>query len=207
MMTGTSGRNALALGKSSRPLIPGMLMSERIKMSDTPAASMMRWSAIGADWANSIVRAEIAPELLAKQYFDIRLIINYENKQAHSHPPALAADREVDQTYHQHCLAAVRAINGKDAAAPPAPLTGPVPRAKYQSRTESGVPNITARRAAHCVRLKSLIDETRLLHPFIVDAIARIFFRWDEASRSGPGVTLDRQKQTQPLAAERSEIR
>ena len=36
MMTGTSGRSALALGKSSRPFIPGMLMSERIKMSDTP---------------------------------------------------------------------------------------------------------------------------------------------------------------------------
>ena len=32
MMTGTSGRSALALGKSSRPLIPGMLMSERIRI-------------------------------------------------------------------------------------------------------------------------------------------------------------------------------
>ena len=31
MMTGTSGRSALALGSSSRPLIPGMLMSERTK--------------------------------------------------------------------------------------------------------------------------------------------------------------------------------
>ena len=54
------------------------------------------------------------------------------------------------------------------------------------------MPNITARRAAHCVRLKSSIDETRPLHPFIVDAIARIFFCGDEASRLGPGVTLDR---------------
>ena len=42
IMTGTSGRSALAFGRSSRPLIPGMLMSERIKMSDTPAASVMR---------------------------------------------------------------------------------------------------------------------------------------------------------------------
>src|SRR5215831_17148993 len=31
MMTGTSGRRALALGKSSRPLMPGMLISDRIK--------------------------------------------------------------------------------------------------------------------------------------------------------------------------------
>src|SRR5580692_1749890 len=54
-MIGTSGRRAFALGRSSRPLIPGMLMSERIKMSDTPAASVMRWSATGADCANSIV--------------------------------------------------------------------------------------------------------------------------------------------------------
>ena len=43
----------MALGRSSRPLIPGMLMSERIKMSDTPAASVMRRRAAGADWANS----------------------------------------------------------------------------------------------------------------------------------------------------------
>ena len=42
MMTGTSGRTALAFGNSSRPLIPGMLMSDKIRMSDTSAASAMR---------------------------------------------------------------------------------------------------------------------------------------------------------------------
>ena len=31
-----------SFGKSSRPLIPGILMSERIKMSDTPFASVIR---------------------------------------------------------------------------------------------------------------------------------------------------------------------
>ena len=46
MMIGTSGRSALALGKSSRPLIPGMLMSDRIKMSEASPASLMR-SALG----------------------------------------------------------------------------------------------------------------------------------------------------------------
>src|SRR4029077_9447799 len=45
MVARTIRRGAFALGKSSRPLIPGMLMSERIKISDTPAASAMRCSA------------------------------------------------------------------------------------------------------------------------------------------------------------------
>jgi hypothetical protein len=43
------GLNALALGKSSRPRIPGMLIRKRIGMSDTPAASMIRrsgWSGL-----------------------------------------------------------------------------------------------------------------------------------------------------------------
>src|SRR3954447_6532892 len=35
MMTGTSGRAARALGNSSRPLIPGMLMSEKMRISRT----------------------------------------------------------------------------------------------------------------------------------------------------------------------------
>src|SRR5215469_14272953 len=55
MITGTSGRRALAFGKSSRPLIPGMLMSERTRMSDTPAASAMACRAAAADWANSML--------------------------------------------------------------------------------------------------------------------------------------------------------
>jgi hypothetical protein len=55
MMIGTSGRAALALGHNSNPLIPGMLMSERIKMSDILAASLMRWRAAEPDWANSMM--------------------------------------------------------------------------------------------------------------------------------------------------------
>src|SRR4029079_8734740 len=34
MMTGTFGRSALTFGSISRPLIPGILMSERIKIRD-----------------------------------------------------------------------------------------------------------------------------------------------------------------------------
>jgi len=52
MMIGTSGRIAFALGKSSSPLIPGMLMSDKIKMSGRSPASAMRCSAIGADCFN-----------------------------------------------------------------------------------------------------------------------------------------------------------
>jgi hypothetical protein len=70
-----------------------MLMSERIKMSDTPAASAMRWSATGADCANAIVNRSL--KLLAEQNLDISFIVNHENKQAHGRPPDLAADREL----------------------------------------------------------------------------------------------------------------
>jgi hypothetical protein len=41
-MTGTSGRSAFAFGKSSGPLIPGMLMSDKIRINDAPAASLSR---------------------------------------------------------------------------------------------------------------------------------------------------------------------
>jgi hypothetical protein len=40
MMMGTSGRAAFALGKSFRPVIPGMLMSDRIKMIETPSTAL-----------------------------------------------------------------------------------------------------------------------------------------------------------------------
>src|SRR6476469_9957248 len=56
MMTGTSGRAALAFGSSSRPVIPGMFMSERIRINDAPAASLINLSALSADCAKSIVK-------------------------------------------------------------------------------------------------------------------------------------------------------
>src|SRR3984893_15632732 len=46
---------AFAFGRSSSPLIPGILMSDRIRMSDCSRASAMRASAILADCAKSIV--------------------------------------------------------------------------------------------------------------------------------------------------------
>src|SRR5580704_14964146 len=56
MMIGTSGRSALALGRSSRPVIPRMLMSERIKIRRTSLALLMPCRASGADLANSMLK-------------------------------------------------------------------------------------------------------------------------------------------------------
>src|SRR6476646_5497358 len=56
MTIGTSGRRAFALRRSSRPVIPGMLMSERTRISERSPTSAMHCSAIGADCANSIVK-------------------------------------------------------------------------------------------------------------------------------------------------------
>src|SRR6266403_2812184 len=53
MMTGTSGRICLALGKISRPVIPGMLMSDRISISDCSMVLAMRPSASAAELAKS----------------------------------------------------------------------------------------------------------------------------------------------------------
>jgi hypothetical protein len=43
--------------------------------------------------ANSMVnRAEVTPEVLAKQHLDIRLVINHENEKVHARPPDLIRD-------------------------------------------------------------------------------------------------------------------
>ena len=88
MMTGTSGRRAFALGKSSRPLIPGMLMSESIKISDTPAASPMRSRAADAEGKlhGEPASAQVTPEVLPKQGLNVRLVVDHENKQTHARP-------------------------------------------------------------------------------------------------------------------------
>jgi len=64
MARGTSGRSALAFGNSSRPVMPGMLMSDRIRISDTSAASGLRKHAslLGLDQHSST--------RFRKQWFD-----------------------------------------------------------------------------------------------------------------------------------------
>jgi hypothetical protein len=78
MMTGTSGRAALAFGNSSRPVIPGMLMSERIRINYAAAASLISLSALSADWGKihrEAAVADVAPELLAKQRLNIGFVV------------------------------------------------------------------------------------------------------------------------------------
>ena len=92
MMTGTSGRAALALGNSSRPVIPGMLMSDRMRINDAPAASLMQLKGT-VSRLRKIHReasvADVASELLAKQRLNIGFVVNNKNKQAHLSAPAL----------------------------------------------------------------------------------------------------------------------
>ena len=66
-----------------------MLVSERIKISDTPVASAMRCSAAGADCANKPAGTEVAAKELAKQHLDIRFIVNHENEQIQPLPPMI----------------------------------------------------------------------------------------------------------------------
>src|SRR5258708_27827093 len=56
MITGTSGRISLTFGSISSPVIPGMLMSDRIRISDWPIEDPMRDSASGAELAKSMMK-------------------------------------------------------------------------------------------------------------------------------------------------------
>ena len=54
MITGTSGCLARTSGSISSPLIPGMLISDRIRINVGAVISAARCSAAGAEAANSI---------------------------------------------------------------------------------------------------------------------------------------------------------
>ena len=95
MMIGTSGRSALALGKSSRPLIPGMLMSDRIRMRDRVACVSDALKSHGSRLRKfhcEAAGAQVAPELLAEQHLDIGLVIDHQNKHVHTFTPGLLTD-------------------------------------------------------------------------------------------------------------------
>jgi hypothetical protein len=83
MITGTSGRNALAFGSSSRPrhVDVGQDQDERgiLRIVDT---LQRRGSRLGKRHGEP-ASAEIAPELLLKQHLDVRLIVDHENKEGH----------------------------------------------------------------------------------------------------------------------------
>src|SRR6478735_9761395 len=56
MMTGTLGRSALTFGSISSPLMPGMLISDKIRISDGSGIAFTCSSAAGADSANSMMK-------------------------------------------------------------------------------------------------------------------------------------------------------
>jgi hypothetical protein len=59
-------------------------MSERIKMSDTRVASVICCRGGLGELHREPSSAEVTAEVLAKQHFDIRLIVNHESEQVHS---------------------------------------------------------------------------------------------------------------------------
>ena len=86
MMIGTSGRAAFAFGSSSSPLIPGMLMSDRIRMIVTSAASANALKRSGRRLGKvhgEATIAQVAPKLLAEQHFNVGLVVDHQNKQVH----------------------------------------------------------------------------------------------------------------------------
>ena len=68
-------------------------MSERIRINDAPAASLMRSRALFPRIAQNPSRkapvADVASELLAKQRLNVRFVVNHKNKQAHLSAPVL----------------------------------------------------------------------------------------------------------------------
>ena len=56
MITGTSGRAACTSGRSSSPVMPGMLMSENIRIRLAPVGGAMQLQASGAECAKSMAK-------------------------------------------------------------------------------------------------------------------------------------------------------
>src|SRR5215471_7463152 len=90
MITGTFGRAAFTFGSISSPLMPGMLMSDRIR---TSMGSANRPRALQRLWRrrrklhDKTPAANVAAELLAKQVFDVGFVIDHQNIDAQCLPP------------------------------------------------------------------------------------------------------------------------
>ena len=86
MMTGTSGRISLTFGSISSPVMPGMLMSDRIRISDCSMGAGDARQRVGGRMGeihHEALRAQIAPELLAKQFLNIGLVIDHKDQYVH----------------------------------------------------------------------------------------------------------------------------
>ena len=95
-MTGTSGRSSLRLGQEFKPAHPrhvdvGEDQDERTRRRIGDALKC-RGGGLGKLHGEA-AGAEVAPELLAEQHLDIRLIIDHENEQVHARSPDLISGR------------------------------------------------------------------------------------------------------------------
>ena len=86
MMTGTSGRSSLTLGSISRPLMPGMLISDRIRISDCSMGAGNARQRVGRRQGKvhrETLRAQVAPEMLTKQRLDVGFVVDNQNQNVH----------------------------------------------------------------------------------------------------------------------------
>ena len=91
MMTGTSGRACRARGSNSMPLIPGMLTSERMRMSVAVSAEPTRSRASAhalREFHDEARRAQFLAELLAEEFGDVGFVVDDQDQRAHAPAPA-----------------------------------------------------------------------------------------------------------------------
>ena len=90
MITGTSGRAIRTFGKRFRPLVPGMLISERIKTSVSPPTASIELKCFGCrarEIHPETAIANLATELLAEQGLNVGFVIDNEDARAHAVRP------------------------------------------------------------------------------------------------------------------------
>ena len=86
MMTGTSGRNALTLGSISSPVMPGMLMSDRIRISDCSIVAgnaRQRVRRRIGKIHHKALRAQSRRNCWRNKRLDIGFVIDHKNQNAH----------------------------------------------------------------------------------------------------------------------------
>jgi hypothetical protein len=94
MTTGTFGRSAFTLGSISRPVIPGMLMSESIKIRDGSGIAftpLQRGRRRQSKFHHEPPRPQISPEVLLEHLFGIGFVIDDNNVSAHCGLPDVIA--------------------------------------------------------------------------------------------------------------------
>src|ERR1700752_2390828 len=81
MITGTFGRSAFTLGSISRPVMPGMLMSESTRIRDR-LHLFQRGRRRQSKFHHEAPLSQIPPEVLLEHPFDVRFVIDDNNVSA-----------------------------------------------------------------------------------------------------------------------------